>query len=560
MNIENGATKGGSAMPPFVRTGWSIRGKLVFGVAATVVIAFMATIYVGIIFSMESARERLADSNIIVTSLIASQNGGAVKFRKADAIEASYQDLITDGRETLALVLAIDAEGKPIASYAAPGANPALSAQLTKLGMAAITAADRQETRAGDLQVIAEPAIFGKNQDIVGAVVMAWSFASLEREMTENAIDQAKIAIVLLAACLVFLFLLIQKIVASPLKTMTGAMTQIADGNLDVIVPAAFRHDEMGEMAHALNVFKENGQRIARLHEERQELDARNQAENTRRLDETAKSFSGTVGSIVEAVLSSAHGLSDNARILASATDTSRQKTDRVLKSVAEASKGVQSVAMASDRLRGALNEVSQQMVQSRAAIEEAVSQTRHTDQTVANLSGEARKIGDVVSLIQDIAAQTNLLALNATIEAARAGDAGKGFAVVANEVKTLANQTARATEEITRQIIAVQNISQEAAGAIGEIGERISQVHVVSLSIETAVEDQSNAAIDITTTIDQTGHAITNMNDDIGDVVSSIHEAGEATGHVRSSSAELEDEAHNLQKNAYLFLESIRK
>ncbi|WP_168184887.1 methyl-accepting chemotaxis protein [Thalassospira sp. MCCC 1A01428] len=560
MNMENGATDGGSAIPPFVRSGWSIRSKLVFGVAATVVVAFIATIYVGIIFSIDSAKVRLADGNTIVTSLIASQNGGAVKFRKADAIEASFQELISDGRETLASVLAIDAEGKPILNFAAPGTNPALAAQLTDLGLAAITATDRQETRIGDLQVIAEPAIFGKNQDVVGAIVMAWSFASLKAETTANAIDQTGIAIVLLAACLAFLFLLIHKIVASPLKSMTGAMTQIADGNLNVVVPAGMRHDEMGEMAHALNVFKENGQRIARLREERKELDARNRAENARRLDETAKSFRGTVGSIVEAVLSSANGLSDNARILASATDTSRQKTDRVLKSVADASNGVQSVATAADRLRGALHEVSQQMVQSRAAIEEAVSQTRHTDQTVANLSDEARKIGDVVELIQDIAAQTNLLALNATIEAARAGDAGKGFAVVANEVKALANQTARATEEITKQISAVQNISQDAAGAIGEIGERISQVHAVSLSIERAVEDQSNAANDITSTIDQTGHAITNMNDDIGDVVSSIHEAGEATGHVRNSSAELEEEAHNLQKNANLFLESIRK
>ncbi|HCW68763.1 MAG TPA: hypothetical protein DHR80_16515 [Thalassospira lucentensis] len=547
-----------SSIPDFKKSGWSIRGKLLAVVAAVVTVAFLAVIYLGIAFSVDSARTKLSESNRVVTNLIASQIGGAVKFRKEDAIVASFGSLIENSDSGLASAIVFDIAGEEITRFLQSDEAAPDVAEVQKMVAAVLADGAPQEKMIAGKQVVASPSFFGKSDAPNGVIVSGWGFDALEADMRDNAFRLAAIAFVLLAVLLIVLVVIIQKIVASPLQLMSGVMTDLADGHLEVDIPASGRGDEIGEMAHALSIFKANAIRVEHLRKERDELEERNRSENKQRLADTSVSFRNTIGQIVDSVRNAASALSGNAQTLFTTTDDSRQKTEKVLERVAEATADVRSITEAAGTLRIALEEVSQQVFGARAVIETAVDQTRHTDETVANLSSEAEKIGDVVKLIQDIAEQTNLLALNATIEAARAGDAGKGFAVVANEVKTLANQTAKATEDITRQIASVQSISGQTADAISEIRECIDQVQSVSIEISNAVERQSSAANDITTTIEHADTTIHRVSRDIEDVSSSIHHASEITEEVRRSSSDLTGEADRLHQNANKFIENI--
>ena len=539
-----------SSIPDFKKSGWSIRGKLLAVVAAVVTVAFLAVIYLGIAFSVDSARTKLSESNRVVTNLIASQIGGAVKFRKEDAIVASFGSLIENSDSGLASAIVFDIAGEEITRFLQPDEAAPDVAEVQKMVAAVLAGGAPQEKMIAGKQVVASPSFFGKSDAPNGVIVSGWGFDALEADMRDNAFRLAAIAFVLLAVLLIVLVVIIQKIVASPLQLMSGVMTDLADGHLEVDIPASGRGDEIGEMAHALSIFKANAIRVEHMRKERDELEERNRSENKQRLADTSVSFRNTIGQIVDSVRNAASALSGNAQTLFTTTDDSRQKTEKVLERVAEATADVRSITEAAGTLRIALEEVSQQVFGARAVIE--------TDETVANLSSEAEKIGDVVKLIQDIAEQTNLLALNATIEAARAGDAGKGFAVVANEVKTLANQTAKATEDITRQIASVQSISGQTADAISEIRECIDQVQSVSIEISNAVERQSSAANDTTTTIEHADTTIHRVSRDIEDVSSSIHHASEITEEVRRSSSDLTGEADRLHQNANKFIENI--
>ncbi|NIY74548.1 HAMP domain-containing protein [Thalassospira sp. HF15] len=549
----------GSGMPEFKKSGWSIRGKLLAMVAAVVTVAFLAVIYLGIAFSIDSARTKLSESNRVITNLIASQIGGAVKFRKEDAIVGSFGSLIENSNSGLAAALIFDAGGAEITRVVQPDQALPTTADLQTIVGDVISDGEMRETMVDGFQVVVAPSFFGKSDAPNGVVVSYWGFASLEADMRDNALQLAAVAFVLLAILLLVLVVTVQKIVAAPLKSMSNVMSTLADGRLEVDIPATGRNDEIGEMSHALLIFKDNAVRMERMRNEREELEERNRAENAQRLKNTSSSFRSTVGEIVESVRRSASGLSGDAQMLFGTTTQSHQKTEKVLECVAEATNGMRSIAEASGILRSALEEVSQQVFGARGVIDTAVDQTSHTDETVTSLASEAEKIGDVVKLIQDIAEQTNLLALNATIEAARAGDAGKGFAVVANEVKALANQTAKATEDITRQIASVQSISGHTANAIAEIRKCIDEVKVVSGDIADAVDRQSDAANEIVATIQRADQTFEQMNVDIDDVATSIKQTSEITESVRQSSSELSGEADNLHKNANKFLESIQ-
>jgi methyl-accepting chemotaxis protein len=375
----------------------------------------------------------------------------------------------------------------------------------------------------------------------------------------ESASTAALVATLIGVALGAALSLLIARSIVVPVRAMTGAMTQLAAGNKSVDIPARDNKDEIGEMAAAVQVFKENAIRVEQLAAEQEAQKRRSEEERKAALHKMADAFEAQVGSVVEALSSAAVELQASSKqMAATAAETSKQATT-VASAAEQASGNVQTVAAATDELASSINEISGQMQRSQTVAERADSEAQRTSQLIGTLSHDVVSIGEIVSLINSIASQTNLLALNATIEAARAGEAGKGFAVVASEVKNLANQTARATEEITSKISAVQSGTNDAVSAIASIARVIAEMSEISASVASAVQEQTAATGEIARNVDQAASGTQEVSRNIGLVESEARETGNAANQISESSAELSHQSDTLKVEVRRFLDEVR-
>ncbi|MDN3721276.1 methyl-accepting chemotaxis protein [Roseibium salinum] len=304
--------------------------------------------------------------------------------------------------------------------------------------------------------------------------------------------------------------MLVGKMAAKPIQKMTAAMTELAEGNQEVLdaieIPSPDRSDELGEMAGAVQVFKDNAIERFRLRTER-EAELQAQVVRQKRIEELITSFRGAVREVLEVVASNTGQMKATAESLLDLANETSSQANNVSAASEQASANVQSVASASEEMNSSINEIARQISQTKETVERANSATSETNVKIGGLAESAVKIGEVISLIQDIAEQTNLLALNATIEAARAGEAGKGFAVVAAEVKELATQTSKATDSISAQIAGIQAETESAVQAIGIITGTMQEILGATEAIAASVEEQSAATSEISEKRSASGH-----------------------------------------------------
>jgi len=360
-------------------------------------------------------------------------------------------------------------------------------------------------------------------------------------------------------AAVLFVVWRVYAVLRELLGGLARTMEALGQHQTDVTVPSVQRSDDIGVMARAAENFRTNLVRVQALEAEQKQAEGRTTAERKSAMQKLADGFEAAVGAIVEAVSSSATQLETAATSLTGTAETTQKLSTTVAGASQEASAHVRSVAAATDELSGSVGEISRQVEQSSKIADDAVRQATATDQRMNALIRAADSIGDALKIISAIAEQTNLLALNATIEAARAGEAGRGFAVVAAEVKALATQTAKATEEIARQISGIQTATSESVAAIQAISGTINRISEIATSIATAVSQQGAATHEIARSVQQAASGTAQVAANIGDVKKGAADTGSASAQVLSSARALSREGGQLKAEVAKFLATVR-
>lgn len=422
----------------------------------------------------------------------------------------------------------------------------------------------RQMAKFGFSTEINAEAAFIFTPVYVGGAKTPWSvLAILPMEAISEpatAIVQNTIIIfVILCALLALLvWFLVRRLVGKPLADMTVVVGSLSDHNTDVVIENLERADEIGVLSRALNNFKEQLSKVRLLEQQKivDDENARNEKQKIRH--ELAESFEKSVIEVSENVHNALVNMHSSAEKLSTISSDVSTQSSSVSETTGEASSNVATVASATEQLSASVREINGQVSKAVQVSNDAVSEASRVTSLVSSLSQSADKIGNVIELINDIATQTNLLALNATIEAARAGDAGKGFAVVASEVKSLANQTAKATEEIAEQIAEVQSATEDSVEAIDSISETIGQISEISTVIASAVEEQSAATQEISRNVQEAASGTTQVSNSIQLVSDNAVQAGEVSSNLVDASTSLRDNSQLLRERIGGFVKQI--
>ncbi len=538
---------------------WTLGRRLVAGFSAAILLGF--ALMVGL--QALDLQKSLIGLSVTALKEKTTQLGNAMRVGimggDGGALESEYKPLADAPESQLAAIAAYRADGSEIIAYHHQKLpHIEIAGRLSGAPDVLAKGEIRVETLASHVVIIV-PVQNLRGNKVIGAIVAAWSIEAQNAAIRTALERQVLVAVIVMVVLLLVLFMLVQRLIAGPLMGMSAAMETLASGEVSIAIPGLGRGDEIGRMAASVAIFRDNAQAVldhARMREV--EKQAAEEARRSALLD-LAGRLEASVKSVADSLGRSAGALEDGARNLAQSAVESSGRIAGAASASTETSASIESVAAAAEELSASIAELDRQSKGSAKVAELAVREATQASRRVGELSSAASRIGEVVRLINDIASRTNLLALNATIEAARAGDAGKGFAVVAGEVKALATQTARATDDIAEQVAAIQGATQEVATVIQGIEATIHKISEISASMTEGIGQQGHATAEIARSVQQASGGAAEVSDTITRVSQLASETGRSADAILGSAQSLVGQSETLTHALQDFLAAAR-